>query len=82
MSDEQSISPPERTPTEWTNTEGKPKPDNGSHSNPHSISSVYVKESVGAMFLGLISVTLLITLLRTLARNRELEVRLARQERG
>jgi hypothetical protein len=57
------------------------KPGSSSYSNPHSISSVYVKESVGAAFLGLISVTLLISLLYTLARNRELEVRLARQER-
>jgi hypothetical protein len=41
-------------------------------------SSVEVREMIGTLFLGILSIILTFTLLRTLARNRKLEVQLAR----
>jgi hypothetical protein len=57
------------------------KPSSGSHSYADTHSPVTVIDTVGAVFLGLISLILMIALLRTHARNRQLEVQLARQSR-
>jgi hypothetical protein len=45
-------------------------------------SSVEVREMIGTLFLGILSLILTFTLLRTLTRNRKLEVQLARLEKG
>jgi hypothetical protein len=65
-------------------SEPKPKSGTGSRTDSHSVSlsSVDVRESVGAAFLGILSLILTFTLLRTLTRNRKLEVQLARLEKS
>ncbi len=45
----------------------------------YTFSPVTVTETTGAAFLGILALTLLIALLRALARNRELEIQLAQQ---
>lgn len=42
-----------------------------------TFSPVTVKETTGTVFLGILAIMLLVALLRSLARNRELAVRLA-----
>jgi hypothetical protein len=44
--------------------------------------TVSMTETIGVLFLGILAIVLLINLLRALARNRELEVALARRLPG
>ena len=52
--------------------------------NPISLgqSSVEIREMFGTLFLGILSLILTFTLLRTLSRNRKLEVQLAQREKA
>lgn len=45
----------------------------------YTFSPVTVTDTTGAAFLGTIAIVLLVALLRALARNRQLEMQLARQ---
>jgi hypothetical protein len=60
--------------------EAQPAPRTGTETINYSdtFSPVTVKETVGATFLGILSLIFAIALLRALARNRKLEVQLAR----
>lgn len=57
---------------------GEAKPGSGTGNYTETFSPVTVKETVGATFLGILSLILTIALLCALARNRKLEVQLAR----
>ncbi len=70
MADEQLASPQEATPKSDSSD------DNRTNYAPVTIS---LTETGGAVFLSMLSILLLIALLRALARNRELEVALARR---
>jgi len=60
--------------------EAKPalRTDTESTNGDQIFSPVTVRETVGATFLGILSIILITALLRALARNRDLEVQLAR----
>lgn len=71
MTDERIGSPEEPKPQK--------QPDSGNLRYTYTFSPVIVREAVGSVFLGLISIVLMIALLRALVRNRELEAQLSRQ---
>ncbi len=70
MTDEQFLSPQEANP--------KPAPGDDNRTNYAPV-TIAVTETGGAVFLTIISILLLVALLRALARNRELAVKLAQQ---
>lgn len=70
MTDEQLASPQEANP--------KPRSGDDNRTNYAPV-TIALTETGGAVFLSILSIILLIALLRVLARNRELEVALARQ---
>jgi hypothetical protein len=63
---------------------GGANPNRGASADQHypgnyTFSPVTVTEATGATFLGIIALILLMALLRTLARNRELEIQLTQK---